>query len=156
LSKGAIAGIVVGAFVFLALIVLGCLFLLWRRRKHEQDRDPAGTVDPFVRGDPKEDYTLHVEPFIRAADEKAAARAVPEPLFGQPASSSQPSPVIPGTSSESTDMDLQRLFEDRRFEGQLLTLIAQRMDPPGAHGYEDEFEGSVMPPPTYREERRTS
>lgn len=49
--------------------------------------------------------------------------------------------------------NIRRLFEDRRFEGELLSFIAQRMDPPREYRHEDDLsEGSAAPPPTYRED----
>jgi len=43
---------------------------------------------------------------------------------------------------------IQRIFEDRRFEHQLLSFISQRMDAPRQDV--DELEGSIAPPPTYQ------
>lgn len=47
----------------------------------------------------------------------------------------------------SNPVDIQRLFEDRAFEGQLLQFIAQRMDPPRRA---DSPAFSEDSPPTYR------
>jgi len=52
-------------------------------------------------------------------------------------------------------MDMQAVFQDRRFEGHLLRFIMQRINSRGGRG-EDNDEGSVAPPPTYREARSTS
>jgi len=46
-------------------------------------------------------------------------------------------------------VDLQRLFEDRAFEGQLLQFIARRMDPPRRTG-SPAFSEEEDSPPTYR------
>ena len=43
---------------------------------------------------------------------------------------------------------IQRIFEDRRFEHQLLSFISQRMDAPRQDV--DEAEGSIASPPTYQ------
>jgi len=67
-------------------------------------------------------------------------------------SSSLPQPNDPTVHGEqpspANPVDIQRLFEDRAFEGQLLRFIAQRMDPPprpDSPVYSEEDN-----PPTYR------
>jgi hypothetical protein len=106
---------------------------------------------------------------FHANDEKAASRGVQEsdstsnsdPRAGSSrADEQQPSPTQrstltpPNRSTTRGDeqgpanpVDIQRLFEDRAFEGQLLHFIAQRMDPPHRSGSPYSEEDS---PPTYR------
>jgi len=58
------------------------------------------------------------------------------------------STVVGDQQPNNDAVDIQRLFEDRAFEGQLLRFIAQRMDPPhrpDSHVYSEEDN-----PPTYR------
>lgn len=52
-----------------------------------------------------------------------------------------------GTTPRSNSMNIQRLLEDRAFEGELLRFIAQRMDPPRPSSSREEGDDS---PPVYR------
>jgi hypothetical protein len=41
-----------------------------------------------------------------------------------------PSSTLPSVSSEPEPLNIRQIFEDRRFEAELLQLIAERVDPP--------------------------
>ena len=119
---------------------------------HEDGLPPSWHVTPFTGGIAE-----------KRADEKAANHSTTDVAESNSAAqtlTSQLGPAdTPGVtpSQAAPAVDIQRLFEDRAFEGELLNFLAQRMDPHRSRVGEDEDEfdlGSVAPPPTYREEHR--
>jgi len=166
LGGGAISGIVVGVTVSLAIVALS-VFLLLRRKRRRRDRDfetpevkqsSQETVDPF---DPyivpsPHNGGIHTGK-MREASTVTSPLPPPSPApvstppngSPQPLPSSGPQGLTP--SAESTDVDFDRLFDDRRVRGQLLNMIAQRMTPTDVQ----EREGSVLYPPTYHEDERS-
>ena len=60
------------------------------------------------------------------------------------------------STTSSVSVDIQKLFENRKYEVQLLSFLVQRMDPPKENKDGNKSEGSVSAPPTYREDRMSS
>jgi len=125
-------------------------------------RDEVGQLKLPVR----DDGTLpswRVTPFTGGIDEKQQveqntnSQAANEGTQSSTQSASEPGVIASAINAAPTVDIVQRIFEDRRFESHLLNFLVQRMDPRQAsregNENEEEFEGSVVPPPTYREDR---
>ena len=164
----------------LSIVLVAVFLCILRRRQNPKKSSGERTVEPFV--DLPDGYnetveaklhedglppSWHVTPFTggiaeKGAAEKAANRSTTEVPEPNPAAQTSTSQLLPANGVDVTPsqaapaVDIQRLFEDRAFEGELLNFLAQRMDPRRPRDGEDEDElGSVAPPPTYREEHRT-
>jgi hypothetical protein len=73
-SKGAIAGIVIGSIVGLALILAG-VFMLWRRQRQRKAESKPDTVD---NGESKDNGYITPELLWPPIHEKDSTVAVPE------------------------------------------------------------------------------
>jgi len=179
-------GIVGGIVSLLAIIAIVGYLLLLRRRQAEKSNPanpvtpfyPSITPQPAQNGyDEAEESQLtvaglppswRVAPFMgsigkyQQSKKKSGLQSSDVPgtqgshAPGLALESHPPDNIGATSSINSTPMvDMQTVFQDRRFEGHLLRFIMQRINSRGGHD-EDEGEGSVAPPPTYREAHSTS
>lgn len=176
ISGGAIAGIVIGA---LAGVVATVLAFLCMRRKRRRGSGTAGAVEPYQPHNTTSPSTQDIsspvlvgsghngDPIGMISEKRkpvipSDSRSLDAPNTAAASSSTQVNnattpgnlPAEMAETSSERNVNIQRLFEDRRFENELLSFLSQRMDPPPAHPREDmdeDFADSVAPPPTYRE-----